>query len=70
MLAMDRRARLRKRALPALAAHPELFRGLLAMHVGAAPPSEFRGQLPDARLENAGFVGFLTLAESVRNAVD
>jgi flavin-dependent dehydrogenase len=41
MLTMDRREWLRKRALPALASHPELFRGLLAMHVGAARPADF-----------------------------
>lgn len=34
MLLMDRSARLRKRALPALAARPDLFANLLAMHVG------------------------------------
>jgi flavin-dependent dehydrogenase len=41
MLTMDRQAWLRKRALPALASRPELFRGLLAMHVGAARPADF-----------------------------
>ena len=41
MLTMDRRRWLRKRALPALASHPELFEGLLAMHVGAARPKDF-----------------------------
>ena len=41
MLTMDRRNWLRKRALPALAAHPDLFRGLLAMHVGEARTSAF-----------------------------
>jgi menaquinone-9 beta-reductase len=41
MLTMDRRRGLRKRALPALASHPELFAGLLAMHVGAARPRDF-----------------------------
>jgi flavin-dependent dehydrogenase len=41
MLTMDRWAWLRKRALPALAAHPELFGGLLAMHVGAARTTDF-----------------------------
>jgi menaquinone-9 beta-reductase len=41
MLTMDRRRWLRKRALSALAAHPDLFGGLLAMHVGAARPRDF-----------------------------
>jgi flavin-dependent dehydrogenase len=41
MLTMDRWQWLRKRALPALAAHPDLFSGLLAMHVGAARTSDF-----------------------------
>jgi hypothetical protein len=34
MLALDRWPALRKRALPALAGKPHLFRNLLAMHVG------------------------------------
>ncbi len=34
MLLMDRSAWLRSRALPALAARPDLFANLLAMHVG------------------------------------
>lgn len=41
MLTMDRWAWLRGRALPALAARPDLFKGLLAMHVGAAQPVAF-----------------------------
>jgi hypothetical protein len=41
MLSMDRWQWLRRRALPALAAHPELFGGLLAMHVGAARKADF-----------------------------
>jgi flavin-dependent dehydrogenase len=41
MLLMDRRRWLRNRALAAMTAHPELFRGLLAMHVGAARPRDF-----------------------------
>lgn len=41
MLTMDRRPSLRRRALCALAKHPELFRGLLAMHVGAARRADF-----------------------------
>ncbi|MDP9055409.1 MAG: NAD(P)/FAD-dependent oxidoreductase [Acidobacteriota bacterium] len=41
MLAMDRSPLLRKRALHALVSHPELFKKLLAMHVGASRPSEF-----------------------------
>lgn len=38
MLTLDRSSWLRGRALPALASHPDLFAGLLAMHVGAARP--------------------------------
>lgn len=41
MLSVDRWPRLRQRALPALAAHPDLFTGLLAMHVGAARTADF-----------------------------
>jgi menaquinone-9 beta-reductase len=41
MLTMDRWSGLRKRALPALASHPDLFGGLLAMHVGVARPMQF-----------------------------
>ena len=41
MLSVDRWPGLRKRALPALAAHPDLFSGLLAMHVGAAKTADF-----------------------------
>ena len=41
MLSVDRWPKLRKRALPALAAHPDLFSGLLAMHVGAARTADF-----------------------------
>lgn len=41
MLTMDRRPSLRRRALRALAKHPELFGGLLAMHVGAARRADF-----------------------------
>jgi menaquinone-9 beta-reductase len=41
MLTMDRSRWVRKRALPALASHPDLFAGLLAMHVGAAQPGDF-----------------------------
>ena len=41
MLTMDRSPWLRRRALRALAAHPELFRGFLAMHVGAARKQDF-----------------------------
>jgi flavin-dependent dehydrogenase len=41
MLTMDRWEFLRKRALPTLASHPELFAGLLAMHVGAARKTDF-----------------------------
>jgi flavin-dependent dehydrogenase len=41
MLTMDRRSRLRRRALPALASHPDLFGGLLAMHVGSVRKTEF-----------------------------
>jgi menaquinone-9 beta-reductase len=41
MLTMDRWPLVRRRALRALASHPDLFRGLLAMHVGAARPVDF-----------------------------
>ncbi len=41
MLTMDRWQWLRRRALPALASHPELFAGLLAMHVGTARKADF-----------------------------
>lgn len=41
MLTMDQRQWLRGRALPALAAHPDLFGGLLAMHVGTARKTDF-----------------------------
>jgi flavin-dependent dehydrogenase len=41
MLTMDHRPWLRKRALHALAAHPRLFGGLLAMHTGDARPAHF-----------------------------
>ncbi len=39
MLAMDDRTWLRHRALRALAAHPQMFTRLLAVHVGALPPT-------------------------------
>jgi flavin-dependent dehydrogenase len=39
MLTMDQRPQLRRRVLPALAAHPELFARLLATHVGAGFPA-------------------------------
>jgi flavin-dependent dehydrogenase len=41
MLTLDRSAWLRKRAMPAMASHPELFKGLLAMHVGASDRTTF-----------------------------
>ncbi len=41
MLMLDRFPRLRGRALPALATRPELFRGLLAVHVGEEPLPRF-----------------------------
>jgi flavin-dependent dehydrogenase len=41
MLTMDSRAWLRNRAIPALAARPEIFRRLLALHVGAGSPPRF-----------------------------
>lgn len=41
MLTMDQWQWLRKRALPALASHPELFGGLLAMHVGVGRKADF-----------------------------
>ncbi len=39
LLAMDGRTWLRHRALRALASHPQMFARLLAVHVGALPPS-------------------------------
>jgi flavin-dependent dehydrogenase len=44
MLTMDRWPGLRGRALPALASHPDLFAGLLAMHVGTARTADFAVQ--------------------------
>jgi flavin-dependent dehydrogenase len=41
MLLLDRFSGLRARALPALAARPELFRKLLAVHVGEQPLTRF-----------------------------
>lgn len=41
MLTMDRWPRIRKRALPTLAAHPGLFEGMLAMHIGVARKADF-----------------------------
>ncbi|HLJ75923.1 MAG TPA: FAD-dependent monooxygenase [Acidobacteriaceae bacterium] len=41
MLLLDRYAWLRKRALPVLAARPELFRAMLAVHVGEASLPKF-----------------------------
>jgi len=41
ILTMDRSPLVRRRALRAFAAHPELFRGFLAMHVGAARSQDF-----------------------------
>lgn len=41
MLTMDRWPPVRRRALPALASRPELFAGLLAMHVGVSRPAGF-----------------------------
>jgi menaquinone-9 beta-reductase len=41
ILTMDHSPRLRRRALPALAADPELFEGLVAMHVGTARKKDF-----------------------------
>jgi len=41
MLLLDRFGALRSRALPALAGRPELFRKLLAVHVGEKPLTEF-----------------------------
>ena len=43
MLTTDRRHWLRKRVLTALASYPDLFGGLLAMHVGAARKIDFAG---------------------------
>jgi flavin-dependent dehydrogenase len=41
MLLLDRHARLRERAVHVLAAGPDLFARLLAIHVGAASPAQF-----------------------------
>ncbi len=41
MLSLDRYPRLRGAVLPALAARPNLFAKLLAMHVGELPPMDF-----------------------------
>jgi flavin-dependent dehydrogenase/polyisoprenoid-binding protein YceI len=41
MLLMENRTALRRRALKALSSSPRIFRGMLAMHVGAASPMEF-----------------------------
>jgi flavin-dependent dehydrogenase len=41
MLTMDRRPWLRRRALHALASYPDLFAGLLSMHVGVARHADF-----------------------------
>lgn len=38
------RGAVRRRALPAMAARPEMFRGLLAMHLGAASLGDFAAQ--------------------------
>jgi len=38
MLNLDRRPRLQRRTLQAFRQHPEIFRRLLALHVGALPP--------------------------------
>ncbi|HET7348593.1 MAG TPA: FAD-dependent monooxygenase [Acidobacteriaceae bacterium] len=44
MLLLDRHAWLRRRALPVLAARPELFRAMLAVHVGEASLPNFLAQ--------------------------
>ena len=41
MLLMDRFPALRARTLPVLAARPEIFRAMLAVHVGETPLTEF-----------------------------
>jgi flavin-dependent dehydrogenase len=40
MLTMDRRPRLQQRTLQVFQKHPETFRRLLALHVGALPPTQ------------------------------
>jgi menaquinone-9 beta-reductase len=40
MLTLDRRPRLQRRTLQVFQKHPEVFRRLLALHVGALPPSQ------------------------------
>ncbi|MGA7887354.1 MAG: FAD-dependent monooxygenase, partial [Acidobacteriaceae bacterium] len=55
MLLMDRFPALRRRVLGAMAARPELFRGLLAVHVGELP-------LPRFLLRHGAAMGALMLA--------
>jgi len=40
MLTLDRRPRLQHRTVQVLQQHPDLFRRLLALHVGALPPQQ------------------------------
>jgi flavin-dependent dehydrogenase len=41
LLLLDRQAKVRRRAMQVLAAHPDLFARLLAVHVGATSPRHF-----------------------------
>lgn len=51
MLSLDRFPALRRRVIPSLAAKPEIFANMLAMHVGAISPGDFlmHGMLPLGR---------------------
>jgi hypothetical protein len=41
LLLLDRQPKVRQRAMQVLAAHPDLFARLLAVHVGATSPRHF-----------------------------
>lgn len=61
MLLLDRFPNLRRRTIPALAARPDLFRSLLAVHVGEQPLQQFV-------LQHGAVLGWLLLAKSQRVA--
>jgi flavin-dependent dehydrogenase len=61
MLLLDRFPGLRRRTISALAARPELFRSLLAVHVGAQPLERFV-------LRHGAELGWLLLAQTQRVA--
>ena len=52
MLSMDRWPFIRRRALSAMAAHPQCFANLLAGHVGSLKPRATARRRPFARLAN------------------